>query len=349
MAKRVGIAKQKVLFIGGSLNQTTIAHAVARHLQQDYKCYFTPYYCDGGLLKLMERAGLLDFTVMGGRPRAQTDAYLRAKNLRIDPGGAQHSYDLVITLSDLVIQKNIRGKRIVLIQEGMTDPENLLYHLVKWLKLPRYLASTATAGLSDAYQVFCVASEGYRDLFIKKGINPDKMVVTGIPNFDNAAQYLENDFPYRRYVLVATSDARETFKFENRRRFIRQALEIANGRPLIFKLHPNEKVERATREIKDLAPHALVFADGNTNHMIANCDVLITQYSSVVYIGLALGKEVHSHFDIEMLRRLTPTQNGGISSRNIATVCRGLLAEGQIPQKSFQPDARTRERELALI
>ena len=30
---------------------------------------------------------------------------------------------------------------------------------------------------------FCVASEGYRDLFISKGVKPEKIYVTGIPNF----------------------------------------------------------------------------------------------------------------------------------------------------------------------
>ena len=139
------------------------------------------------------------------------------------------------------------------------------------------------------------------------------------------AQFSNNDFPHRNYVLVATSDVRETKGFDNRKKFIRRCLEIADRRPIIFKLHPNEKVERATREIEALAPHALVFADGNTNHMIANCDALITQYSSVVYVGLALGKEVHSYFDVERLKRLTPIQNGGTSDRNIAEVCRGLL------------------------
>ncbi len=209
----------------------------------------------------------------------------------------------------------------------MTDPENLIYYLVKWLKLPRYLASTSTNGLSDAYKVFCVASKGYKELFIRKGVRPEKIVVTGIPNFDNAAQFLNNDFPYKNYVLVATSDARETFKFDNRKKFIRQALRVADGRPLVFKLHPNENVERAKREIKDLAFHALVFAGGNTNHMIANCDVLLTQYSSVAYIGLALGKEVHSYFDVNMLKRLLPIQNGGTSAANIARVCQRLLEE----------------------
>jgi hypothetical protein len=38
-----------------------------------------------------------------------------------------------------------------------------------------------------------------------------------------------------------------------------------------------------------------------------------------------LGKEVHSYFDVAMLRRLAPLQNGGKSAKNIANVCRALL------------------------
>ena len=185
--------------------------------------------------------------------------------------------------------------------------------------------NTSAAGLSDAYDVFCVASEGYRERFIRKGVRPEKIRVTGIPNFDNLVQAQDNDFPHRGYVLVATSDIRETKRHENRMRFLQRCLVIADGRPLVFKLHPNEKVERAYREIRRVAPNALIFNDGNTNHMIANCDALITQYSTVVYVGLALGKEVHSYFDVDELRKLAPIQNGGTSGKNIAHICRQLL------------------------
>jgi CDP-glycerol glycerophosphotransferase (TagB/SpsB family) len=139
-------------------------------------------------------------------------------------------------------------------------------------------------------------------------------------------QHRNNDFPYRSYVLAATSDARETFKFDNRKRFLRTVVERAKGRRIIFKLHPNERVERATREIRRHAPGALIFQDGDINPMVANCDVLITQYSSVAYVGLALGKEVYSYFDVNELQRLLPVQNGGTSARNIADVCRSVLA-----------------------
>ena len=37
---------QNILFIGGSLNQTTMLHKIAQHMG-DYNCYFTPYYADG--------------------------------------------------------------------------------------------------------------------------------------------------------------------------------------------------------------------------------------------------------------------------------------------------------------
>ncbi|MFZ5916514.1 MAG: hypothetical protein ACOYZ7_06255 [Chloroflexota bacterium] len=322
------MARKKVLCIGGSLNQTSMTHAVARQLEPGYDCYFSAFYCDG-LLTLAAKAGLLDFSIIGGKFRASTEAYFRENGLKVDYGGRQGGYDLILTTSDIIWQKNLRGHKVVLVQEGMTDPDNLMTALVSRLGLPRWLAgNTSTNGLSNAYDVFCVASEGYRDFFIRKGVSPEKVVVTGIPNFDNVAQFLNNDFPYHGYVLVATTDLRETFRYDNRNKLIRRCLEIADGRPLIFKLHPNENVERATREIEALAPQALVLASGNTNHMIANCQVLITQYSSVVYIGLALGKEVHSYFDVQQLKTLTPVQNGGASAANIAQVCRRLVEGG---------------------
>jgi hypothetical protein len=179
-------------------------------------------------------------------------------------------------------------------------------------------------GLSDAYQAFCVASEGYRDFFIRKGVRPEKIVVTGIPNFDDCRRYCSNDFPYRNYALACTSPLRETFRGENRKAFIRRAVERAGRRRLIFKLHPNENAKRATREIRRHAPGALVFTTGSAEEMIANCDVLITRFSSTAFVGLALGKETYSDFDIDQLRRLMPIQNG-LAALHIANVCRRLL------------------------
>lgn len=304
---------------------TRMVHAVARQLQDEFDCWFSPFYSDGLYDILATYTSLVDFTVLGGNFRRQTDAYLREHNLPIDYRGEAREYDLYVATTDLYVPKNLRDKPFILIQEGMTDPEGFMYHMVRWFKLPRYFASTSTNGLSQQYKYFCVASEGYRDFFFRKGIAPDKLVVTGIPNFDNCASYLNNDFPYHGYALVATSDARETYKFDNRKKFLRRAIELANGRPMIFKLHPNENFKRATREIHEVIGDVPIYTDGNIEHMIANCDALICQYSTVVYTGLALGKEVHSYFDLEMLKRLMPMQNGGVSGRNIAQLCRHIL------------------------
>lgn len=326
---------KRILYVGGSLNQTTIMHEISRHLPE-HEAWFTPFYTDGALEPLVDK-GWAEFTIMGGPMRADTERYLRDQGLRVDYKGRRQRYDLALLSTDLLVPKNLSGVTTVLVQEGMTDPEDLMYHLVKWLKLPRFLASTSTTGLSHQYDRFCVASEGYRRHFEAKGVDPDKLVVTGIPNFDHCARYLDNDFPRRHYVLVATSDTRECFKPCNRKKFLQNAVAIAAGRPLIFKLHPNENVERSTREIRDVLPDAEVMATGNTNHLIANCDVLITQYSSVVYVGLALGKVVHSYFDLAQLRQLQPVQNGGRSAANIAAVCRELLAVGR---RTARTDAR---------
>lgn len=312
------------------MNQTTMMHKIGMHLN-DFDCYYTPYYCDG-FLKLCYKLDMLNFTVIGKHHQERVINYCLANNLKIDFEGKQNNYDLVITSSDLIIQKNIKGKKIVLVQEGMTDPVNIFYYANKYLGLPRYLASTSAAGLSDLYDYFFVASNGYAEHFIKHGVKPEKIIVTGIPNFDNCAEYLNNNFPYKNYVLAATSDARETFKYENRKKFIYKALDIAGSKKLIFKLHPNENFKRAIKEIKKYAPDSLIFTNANVNHLIANCDILITKFSSVVYIGLALGKEVYSDFNINSLINMLPIQNSGTSGQKIASICANYLDCGIVDE-----------------
>jgi hypothetical protein len=313
------------MFICGSMNQTTQMHQISRQLS-DYEHSFSPYYCDG-VDELLRRLGLMEFTIIGHKLAGRCRQYLEDHGLPIDYQARNGPYDLVVTCSDVYVQKNIRDRRIVLVQEGITDPETFAFHLVTRFRfLPLWFAGTAATGLSDAYRKFCVASEGYRDFFVRKGARAGKIVVTGIPNFDDCGRYRANNFPHRHYVLVCTSPLREVFRGEDREAFIRQAVAIAGGRQLIFKLHPNENARRATREISRYAPGATVFTTGSAEEMIANCDVLLTRYSSTAFVGLALGKETHSDFDLDELRRLTPVQNGS-AALNIAKVCRQLLEE----------------------
>ena len=317
------LKRPRVLFICGSINQTTQMHQIAQQLVE-CDCCFTTYYDDGYPMTL-KRLRLTETTPLGYKISARALGYIQRHNLTVDQEGLNGPYDLTVTCSDLIVPGNIRQRPVVLVQEGMTDPEGFWFRA--WRKypwLPRWFAGTAVTGLSDQYTLFCVASEGYKRHFISKGVNPDKIVVTGIPNFDNCRRFLANTFPERDFVLVCTSDVRETFGFEDRKAFILNAVRIANGRPLIFKLHPNERVGRATREIARYAPQARVYATGSAEEMIANCTVLITRFSSTAYVGLALGKEVYSDFDMDDLRQKTPIQTG-TAAEAIAGVCRKLL------------------------
>jgi hypothetical protein len=311
------------------MNQTTQMHKIARALLAelpDCEQAFTPYYATG-ILELLRQWGWLNFTILGDRSRIRVLEYCREHGLPIDYQGLRGSYDLVVTCADLIIPRNIRNDRIILIQEGMTDPEGWLYKLVWHVRiLPRWIASTAMMGLSGRYIRFCVASEAYRQLFIRKGAPAYRLTVTGIPNFDDCTDYLNNDFPHRDYFLVCTSDLRETFIPENRKKFILKAVGLAAGRPILFKLHPNENWERATREIKTHAPGSLIFTSGNTDHMIANCSGFLTHYSSTVYVALALGKEVHCDLNVAELMRLLPLQNRS-AAKNIARVCLEVLTD----------------------
>ena len=314
----------RILFIGGSLNVTTMMHQISLHLGH-HECRFTPFYVDGPVLSTLKSFGMLDHTILGANPRRLTLEYLRRHKLPLDDGGREGKYDLVVMGTDIVVPDNVEQKRFVLVQEGMTDPENYRYHLVRRLGLPRYMANTSVTGLSHQYVRFCVASEGFRQVFLKKGVRAEKMVVTGIPNFDHVSSFFDNDFPHRNYVLAATSCLRENLKHENRKRFIQKSVEIARGRKLIFKLHPNEDIPRARHEVERYAPAAIIYAEGNTNHMIANSDVLITKYSSVALVAAAMGKEIHSDLDPRWLERVKPLQTGGTSARHIAEVCQECL------------------------
>src|SRR5262249_33149572 len=106
--------------------------------------------------------------------------------------------------------------------------------------------------------------------------------------------------------------------------------KIAAGRPVIFKLHPAEQHDRASREVRSIAPDALILTEGNTEQMIANSAAVVAGYSTGAFTAALLGKEVHSYVEPEGLRRVLPLQNGGTSASRIADVCRACLASNPI-------------------
>jgi len=327
--RKASLSPSRLLFICGTTNQTSQLRAVAEHLPECH-AFFTPFYVEG-IREWAGRTRFLENTILGGTLRARCLAYLQEHGLAIDMFGRTGRYDLVVTCTDLAIPRNVDERRLLVVQEGMLDTETIWSRCVERLRLPPYLSGTTLTGVRGRYARMCVASEGFRDLLITRGAPTDKLRVTGIPNFDNCRAFCDNQLPERDYVLVCTSDLRETWRLDRRTHFLKRALQIAAGRPLHFKFHPNENQLRARREVAALCKNARVHTHERTEELIANCSVLITQVSSVTFVGLALNKEVHSDLDLDELRRLLPIQNGGSSARNIAEVCRELLPRDDHP------------------
>lgn len=318
---------RKILFLTGSTNQTSQMLQIAAELPE-YDCRFSQVFTDAKLLRfLTEHTALVDKTIIAKPFRERSEALLEQLGHRIDYRAMDGHYDLVVCCSDLIVPKRLRHTKTIWVQEGMIDKYTVLSKLVQQLQLPPHLCfNTSLNGSTNTCDIYCAASEGYKNYISDLGTEQAKVFVTGMPNYDHIVQYLDNDFPYHDYIMVATSDMRETARLENRPKFIKYTAAIADGRQLLFKLHPNEKRERAIKEIRNYGPaDAMIFQEGNTNHMIANCTELITQYSTVVYTGIALGKKVYSWFDVEELKRLAPLQNNGTSAKNIAKICRDFL------------------------
>jgi len=321
--------KKKILFIIGSPNQTTQMYQIQTHLKDEFDCYFTQFFPSDWMMHTTLRLGTLEHTIISGKFKQMGEKFVRDHGLKYDYAGETlgNKYDLIFLCTDMSYPKICKESKTIWVQEGMTDPVNSWAKFIKKMKFPGYMAlKTSLNGSANKADIYCVASQGYKDYFSAMGTDKDKIAVTGIPNYDNATDFLNNDFPYKDYVLVCTSDIREQRFSEDRIGFIQKCLEIANGRPLFFKLHPNEEWDRAYKEIIDHCPeNTMVFQEEDTNHMIANCSELITQYSTVVYIGIALGKPVHSYFNIEVLKKQLPIQNDGTSSQSIAALAKEFV------------------------
>jgi len=341
---------KKILFITGSANQTSQMHQIARQLPE-FDCWFSQLFSDSPVLHFLARhTSLINSTILAGQFRRNSEAYLNYHGLQMDYAAKLNKYDLVVYCSDLIIPKRMRSCKTIWVQEGMTDKRTVLSNIIKALGLPPHLTgNTSLNGSMDFCDVYCAASEGYKQYFAENGTDEEKIVVTGMPNYDDLEQFRKNDFPHQGYVMVATTDMRETYRFEDRKAFIKETVKIANGRQMLFKLHPNEVFERAEREILQYAPAGtLIFHKGNTNEMIANCTELITQYSTVVYTGIALGKKVHSWFNVDTLQKLTPVQNGGQSAKNIAAICKAYINHAG-PDKSFNPRRALKEIQVSPV
>lgn len=322
--------KKNVLCLVGSRNQTSQLHQISQFLNDDYNVFYSQIFGEGYFYKLVAEAGFLDNTVLG-RDSSFTKSsqeYIREHNLEYDYRGISKDikYDLALLSTDLIVPKSFKKIKTIWVQEGMIDPINNFAIFVKKLNLPTYTtANTSLNGTSNLADIFCAMSIGYKNYFSEYGTNPNKILVTGVPNFDNIEALKKSSYHESGYVLVATSDIRELGGNDDRYFFINKCIEIAKGKKIIFKPHPNENIERVKNEIYSQIPDATIITEPIIDELIANCDTLVTQYSSCVYIGLILGKKIYSFFPMNDLEAKKPIQNGGESAKLISEIARDFL------------------------
>jgi hypothetical protein len=322
------LEKKKIIFMIGSPNQTTQMHRISTYLSDEFDCWFTQFYPDNIFEKAVLKFGFMEQTIMSGHTKAKADKYLLDHGLKNDYTARLHDYDMAVLCTDLLVPHKLRRSKMVWVQEGMIDKVTHWSKVINKSRIiPRYLTvGTSLNGSSNICDIYCAGSAAYRDFFVSMGTDRDKITVTGIPNFDDLQRYQHNDFPLKDYVLVATSDIRECFGQDDRMGFLQRCKQIVGSRRVLFKLHPNEIKDRAVAEIRSVfGIDAEIHHDGKINEMVANCEELITQYSTVVYVGIVLGKKVHSYFDIDELYRLSPIQNNGASARHVAEICREYM------------------------
>lgn len=328
------LARLRVLCVVGSVNQCTQLHQVVQALGE-VDAYFTPAFSDGLAFRLTRALGLQEVAITGYRRRARAFRYLAEQGLAVDLHGELHRghYDLVLLCTDLVLPSWLRGATrppTVLVQEGIHDPPSCMATLRQWVPgLPRWLEGTAALGQSDAYDALCVASPGYADFFASRGVARHKLFATGIPNFDDCAAYARQPGPAAGYLLVCTSDARETCMPGDRGRLLERVAALRRGRALHFKLHPNERLPRAHDEIRARFPDAVIHVDGSAERLVAHADEVVCEWSSLAFVALALGKPCHSYRDLDSLKTLLPLQHGRAAQEIAALCCLKLKAAGR--------------------
>lgn len=165
----------------------------------------------------------------------------------------------------------------------------------------------------------------------------------------NRQRYRLNDFADKGYVLCRTSDVRRLL-VEDRKssRSVREGRRRAQQAALYGFTSTSCWL---LDEIKSRVPNARVFTSGSAEEMVANCDTLVCKYSTLAYVGLALGKEVFSLFDLEELKACSPGRTRAVALATSRTRSAGCSGDGSVDYeaevKRATGEERPRRREVA--
>lgn len=175
--------EKRILFICGSLSQTIQMQEIAKQLPH-HDCRFTPYYGDEYESWLVQ-AAVADGTIDGQKARTLCLKYLNDQKLPVDMSGELEDYRLIVTSTDLTVQRSTPQVPVVLVQERFIVEHPSYFGLVNWQNvLRRWLSRTIRFNSDGRYDRLCVASEWYKEEYIRNGADPARIIVTGIPGVE---------------------------------------------------------------------------------------------------------------------------------------------------------------------
>jgi hypothetical protein len=109
------MAPKNILFLTGSINQTTQMHAIASHLT-NHHCFFSQFFSDDFFISKAIELGILDTTIMGKPLRQKAESYLRENQLIEDYQAKNNTYDLVVFCSDMLFPKKFVNTKTIWVQ-----------------------------------------------------------------------------------------------------------------------------------------------------------------------------------------------------------------------------------------
>lgn len=151
-------------------------------------------------------------------------------------------------------------------------------------------------------RVAVIGKETY-NRFVKMGIDREKIVITGRPDFDNLLiEDTDKEFPeflkrrkITRYILFTSQPfVPGAFKSpESRRKIIESIYSLASSdMPIVVKPHPGEKIKFHEAYARKYSNAILVSKDADTNQLIRSCEIFMTCSSTTALQALIAEKPV---------------------------------------------------------
>jgi CDP-glycerol glycerophosphotransferase (TagB/SpsB family) len=149
--------------------------------------------------------------------------------------------------------------------------------------------------------------DGNRELLLRHGLAPDRLVVTGAPKFDASLQAARGSRarlcqelgidPQQRLVVYAAHPdvlwytSRDWHQWELVSLLGQALAEIPNCQ-LVLRPHPSDKTLCQEHLPGDLKSEAVIARDANLYNLLIHCDLLITETSTVGLEAMLFDKPV---------------------------------------------------------